>query len=387
MKRRRFLKIAGSSGIILSAGAVGSGIFISSRTPDAALRAWKSAGSQYDDPMRKALSFAILAPNPHNCQPWVVDLKSETEAVLTCDQQRLLPETDPYGRQIVIGLGCFLELFDLASRQIGYRAQITLFPDGESGEHLDTRPIAHMQLFEDSGIINDSLFLHVLNRRTNRNAYDTIQKIQGGTLREIIGAAGTNVITGGVTDGPLLHTLRTLTRDALRDEILDTPAFQESVDLMRIGRAEIEANPDGISMSGAFFETLNLLGVLTRENMADPQSRAFKVGLDMVDEQAFTAMGFVWINTLDNTRAPQVAAGRSYMRVALSVTSLGLSMQPMSQALQEYSAMESYYNQIHTMLSQHSGERIQMLARLGYSKEVQPSPRWALSTRIKHSDA
>ena len=68
------------------------------------------AGSQYTDPIRRALSFAILAPNPHNRQPWVVDLKSDTEAVLTCDLQRLLPATDPISRQIVIGLGCFLEL-------------------------------------------------------------------------------------------------------------------------------------------------------------------------------------------------------------------------------------------------------------------------------------
>jgi hypothetical protein len=34
-------------------------------------------------------------------------------------------------------------------------------------------------------------------------------------------------------------------------------------------------------------------------------------------------------------------------------------------------------------LTQGSGERVQMLARLGYADEVQPSPRWALSTSIR----
>ena len=56
--------------------------------------------------------------------------------------------------------------------------------------------------------------------------------------------------------------LRELTREALRDEILNPKAYQESVELMRIGRAEIETNPDGISLGGAFLEALNLVGVL-----------------------------------------------------------------------------------------------------------------------------
>lgn len=384
MNRRNFIRIAGSTGVIVAAGA-GIGTFIITRTPHAALQSWKTAGSQYTDPMRRALSYAILAPNPHNRQPWVVSLKSDTEAVLTCDLERLLPATDPFSRQIVIGLGCFLELFALAATHDRHHAQITLFPEGEPDERLNMRPIAHLKLIEDSQIVEDPLFAHTLNRHTNRNAYDTARSITQDALREIAVAAGTDTIAGSVGHGPQLQKLRTLTRDALRDEILDPHAFQESVDLMRIGRAEIETNPDGIYLGGAFLETLNLVGVLTREELTNPDSSAFQVGLDMVDEQALTAMGFVWINTLGNSRRQQIAAGRSYLRVALRVTSLGLAMQPMSQALQEYTAMQSHYEQIHAMLTQGGDERIQMLARLGYAEAVQPSPRWALSTRIKRS--
>ena len=152
---------------------------------------------------------------------------------------------------------------------------------------------------------------------------------------------------------------------------------------LRIGRAEIEANPDGISLGGAFLETLNLLGVLNRKELADPTSSAFQVGLDMVDDQALTAMGFVWINTRGNGRREQVSAGRNYLRVALRVTSLGLSMQPMSQALQEYPAMQPHFQKVHSMLTDDSGERVQMLARLGYSETIAASPRWPLDTRIR----
>lgn len=138
-------------------------------------------------------------------------------------------------------------------------------------------------------------------------------------------------------------------------------------------------------MGGAFLETLSLVGVLDRKQLADPNSSAFQVGLDMADDQALTSMGFVWINTRSNGRREQIAAGRSYLRIALRVTSLGLAMQPMSQALQEYPAMQPYYKKIHSMLTDGTEERVQMLARLGYAAKITPSPRWALSTRIRAS--
>ena len=66
---------------------------------------------------------------------------------------------------------------------------------------------------------------------------------------------------------------------------------------MRIGRAEIEPNPNGIYLGGAFLETLNLIVVLSREKLPDLQISAFRIGLDMADGQALTGMDFVWINT------------------------------------------------------------------------------------------
>ena len=137
----------------------------------------------------------------------------------------------------MIGLGCFVELFAIAASHLGYRADITLFPQGEPGERLDDRPIAHLRLVPDSGIDADPLFAHVLRRHTNRSAYDTTRSIDSDTLQAITAVADSDVTSSSVEGGPLRASLRDLTRAALRDEILDTEAFQESVDLMRIGRA------------------------------------------------------------------------------------------------------------------------------------------------------
>ncbi|MCP4010402.1 MAG: twin-arginine translocation pathway signal protein [Proteobacteria bacterium] len=383
MNKRKFLKIAGSTSVIVA--ATGIGVFLTTRTPSAALLPWKTAGSQYSDPMRRSLSYAILSPNPHNRQPWSVDLISETEAILFCDLERLLPQTDPFSRQITIGLGCFLELFSLAATHHGHRAEISLFPEGEPGEQLNAKPIAKLKLVADAQIAPAPLFLQTLSRHTNREPYDITKPVDQDILQEITSVAGTDVVAGGVGQGAKLQNLRKLTRVALLDEILDPKAFRESIDLMRIGRAEIEANPDGISLGGAFLETLSVVGMLNRKELADPDSSTFQIGLDMVDDQALTAMGFVWINTPGNSRHHQISAGRSYMRIALGVTSFGLTMQPMSQALQEYAAMKPHYEQVHQMLTRDGEERVQMLARIGYAKKTSPSPRWPLSTRIRQT--
>ena len=173
----------------------------------------------YSEPMRRALSYAILAPNPHNRQPWMVELKSDTEAVLTCDLNRLLPETDPCSRQIVIGLGCFLELFSIAATEHGYRADIRYFPDGEPGDELDQRPIAHLSLNKQEGLLGDPLFAHILNRHTNRNAYHTDKVIGDQVLRRLRDAAVNDVRVGTAKGRTRLNDLRTLTRDAMLAEV------------------------------------------------------------------------------------------------------------------------------------------------------------------------
>jgi hypothetical protein len=77
ISRRRTLAILGG-GFIAAAG-IGATTFVTTRRPTKALVPWQNAG-HYDDPRKNALSYAILAPNPHNLQPWMVDL-TDTDTV------------------------------------------------------------------------------------------------------------------------------------------------------------------------------------------------------------------------------------------------------------------------------------------------------------------
>ncbi|WP_322891848.1 MULTISPECIES: Acg family FMN-binding oxidoreductase [unclassified Yoonia] len=377
MNRRKFLALSGGGIILAATATVGT---IASRTPAAALAPWDRAGSLYDEPRMRALSYAILAPNPHNRQPWLVDLSQPDRVVLKVDTNRLLPDTDPFNRQITVGLGCFLELLVMAAAQDGFAVDLDVFPQGSDDLALDDRPVA-IATFRAGAGTPDPLFAHVMTRRSNKEPFDTTRPVAPDTIARIASAAihGSRV-TGDASEASIA-ALRQLTSDALIVEIETPHTFQESVDLFRIGKAEVEANPDGIDFSGPLFETLGAFGLMTREAMADPTTSMFAQGKAAVLANTETAMGHLWQATRGNTRADQIIAGRDWLRLNLAATAAGVGMQPLSQALQEFPEMAPHYEAAHQMLAQ-DGETLQMLCRLGYGPTIAPSPRWPLEAKL-----
>lgn len=377
LSRRKAIAIVGGGTILAAAGAMG---YVLTRTPQSALAPWATAGS-YDEIRRKALSFALLAPNPHNLQPWTVDLVGDDEVVLYADTGRLLPMTDPYSRQITIGLGCFLEVMRLAAAEAGYRVDVELFPDGEDERALNDRPVARAMFKADTGVGRDPLFSHVMERRSLKEPYDTTRTVSADALETLASSATSGTRFGGSVDPGDIEQFRALSREALRIEIETPRTYQESVDLFRIGHREIDANPDGIDFRGPLFESLRLFGLFTRETATDTTSSAYKAGLDAVYANADTAMGHIWLVTAGNTRRDQIAAGADWVRVNLAATGIGLGTQPLSQALQEYPEMAALHADIHKRLAPEGGT-VQMFARIGYGPKAEPSPRWPLEAKI-----
>jgi hypothetical protein len=381
--RRKFMAILGG-GVILAAGGIGAWATI--RDPASGRKPWETAkaldAGASGDPRVFALSHAILAPNPHNRQPWVAELSTPGEITLYFDTSRRLPETDPYDRQLTIGLGCFVELLSMAAAETGHRAEVRLFPEGEPQPLLDDRPVAHIRLIADSAVPRDPLFAQVFARHTNREAYDTARPVSARTL-DPIAAAARSARIAHATGTEQVGALRALSWEAMEIELRTYRTMKESVDLMRIGKAEIEANPDGISLGGPLNEGLELLGLMDRQAMLDPGSMVFAEGMKAQKVQFDTAMAFLWLATPGNARADQIAAGRDYVRMHLAVTEAGLALQPFSQALQEYEEMAGKYQEIRAVLEIGDNETLQMFVRLGYGPGIKPAPRWPLETRIR----
>ncbi len=378
MDRRKFIAVAGG-GVILGAGA-GAG-FVMGATPTKAIVPWQQAGTAYSEPRRKALSYAILAPNPHNRQPWLVDLSQENRIILKVDLNRLLPQTDPFSRQIIIGLGCFLEVLRLAGAQDGYRLKTQVFPQGSDPDFLDERPVAMIEFVEDATVKPDELFAQVLNRRSHKLPFDINRIISAGELEQVVQVAQSGLVVGASINEEYVAPLTELTEEALLVEIKTLRTHKESVDLFRIGKDEVEASPDGIALSGPLFEFLSVTGILSREAALDVNSRIYRESIRAVLANVQSAMGFVWIVSEGNSREEQIRAGIDWVRINLATTGFGIGVQPLSQPLQEYEEMAGLFERCKSLLAPNGGT-VQMLARLGYAQATGPTPRWQLDEKI-----
>lgn len=376
---RRFFLVSGASVAVLTAAGLGWGM---TRAPRLARQPWLEAEVGQDSPLLTALSYAVLAPNPHNMQPWRIHLLSETAFELYPNAERMLPHTDPPSRQLTIGFGCFLEVFRLAAAQLGRSVSWEFFPEGENADALDPdQPVARVNL-EEEGAEPDPLFSQVLARRTNRAVFDTERTLASDQLEALIEAAVTPVTTlGGTLEPGEVGELRDLTSRAWAIEWNTDATRRESIDVTRIGKAEINANPWGLSIAGPLMEALKHAGILTREAMDDPSSQAFADSERFYDAACQSAMGYLWMVTQTNSRTDQLLAGRAWVRAHLKATQLGLAFHPLSQALQEFEEMAGPYGEVHQRLAPEGGT-VQMLVRLGYAASPAPAPREALNTKI-----
>lgn len=378
MPSRRHMLIAGGAGLAL----VGTGaVWRVTRVPGTATRAWQPMPPLADVRL-DALRQAILAPNPHNRQPWLLTLVGDDIVDVRCDLDRRLPATDPYDRQILIGFGTFCELARIAASTRSHHVDITAFPDGMPGARLDGKVIARLRFAADAAVRPDPLAPLIFARRTTRQPFEP-RPVPSALLARFDALAAPGVAIGHTNAPDRLARIRAITVPAVRIEAETPRTWQESVDLMRIGADDINANPDGLSLAGPGVEALALLGVLDRTVLADQASTAFRQGLDEQLRIVGSLPSALWLTTPDNSRPSQFAAGGAWLRANLLATALGLKLHPNSQALQEFPEMAVRFRQLHHELGCEGGERVQMFGRIGYGPVVPPSPRWPIESHIR----
>jgi hypothetical protein len=378
MISRRSILVSGGAAILLT-GTIGWG---TTRAPTEARNPWRAAQDGFGDPLLDFLAYALLAPNPHNMQPWRIHRTGETSFIVYPNLDRLLPQTDPFSRQITIGFGCFLEMFHLAASQQGWRADITPFPNGSDPEQLHAdAPIASVRITRDQTIRPDPLFDQALNRRTNRAPYDLDRAVSDTQLASLANAARTPDRVGHTNAAPMLDQLRTLTSDAWRVEWEAAHTREESIEVMRFTKQQTNEDPWGLAIPSVAIETLHAAGVMTREKMREPGTMAYNGSLNGYIDACRATSAFLWLTTPTNDRLSQIETGRSWVRMHLKATELGLAFHPLSQALQEFPEMATYYQDAHAALAP-SGGTVQMLVRLGYAASPPEAPRESLQAKL-----
>ena len=377
MQRRNFIRVLGGGVILAAAGC-------SPAMPEDAIAAWRGPGNE-PDLRRWILGYAILAPHSHNLQSWLVDLSTPGQMRLYCDPQRLLPQTDPHARQILMSHGCFLELLDLAARERGQRAEIALFPEGPfDPARADARPVARVRLQPDAGVARDALFEQILARHTNREPYDLARPVPPAAWQAMADAAATEGLQFGHSDdAAALQTHRAIAREAWRIEMTTPAAVLESYHWARIGAAEVARHRDGLALLDPKVVWFDRLGLFDRTRAPAPDAYATTSQIAQFDRLMDATPAFLWMLSDDNARATQVRAGRAYVRAQLAATAHGVAMQPLQQALQEYPEQAQPHAQIRRLLGADGGTRtVQMWARVGHAPPVGPAPRRGVQAQL-----
>jgi hypothetical protein len=379
--RRRAITLVGGGLVWASTGLAAC----SSANPDISVQGWLPTPPE-TELRRYMLAHALLAPNPHNRQPWVADLRREGELSLVCDGQRLLPQTDPFGRQILIGCGAFIELAVMAAAQRGYSVQVALWPLGEPAAHVlpGGSVVARLVMQRSSSVAPDPLFPHITRRRTNKSAYDNQRQWPAALWEQVTAPARQlNLLTGQVVQADRLQQLRALMRSCFETEMSTARTWLETAHLLRVGPSEITQHRDGIALMAPMVRALTAVGLFDRFEVPVRGTRGFERVMQRWQPQE-TGSGYFWIATQGNSRQAQINTGRAYVRAHLQATAAGADMHPQSQALQEFAEVREAYTALPRVLGlDPATHTVQMLARVGYAAEpAGPTPRRALQDLI-----
>jgi hypothetical protein len=377
--RRAILSAAGATAVALALPALGG---CSSQ-----LRAvvWDGPRPQLDDERLRLLSYAVLAPNAHNTQPWLLDLRRPGEVDLYVDPTRLLPETDPPARQIHISHGTFLEVLDIAAREGGAAPAITLFPKGEYGpESLEDRPTATVRFEPAARAARDPLFSQITRRISNRRVYDAHRPLSADQIRALTQAPAQAAEGDGpsfvvVQDATMRAALTAMMGEAMAIEASARARNEETARWWRFDDAELAAKRDGFGLRNGgtsgfgrwFIESF----VLRRKSAGDPDGAFARGAVERARAQADSVSAVGLLVTRGNTRKDQLMAGRAYARVALTGTAQGVAMHPMTQSTEEYGDMAALKRRFLDACGVSPSQTLQMVVRLGFAAPHDHTPR------------
>lgn len=311
------------------------------------------------------VEWARLAQNAHNVQPRRVVLNPEryNGLLLYVDDRRLLPETAPPARQVTISMGTFLAVLEARAAQLGYRSDITLFPEGVYDRAtIGSLPVAHVRLSTD---------VHPTARYPEAGDIDALTtptvkyRIEPANLSPAVAAALSGysrpeIAIQVVSDPALVARLNELSIQAFEIEMRHEPTLMESYDLNRMNGRQRRRHPYGIAYTANFpARSLWLIDMVSTVAPQRPE-RYGEAGIRYFREALEQVTDYVLIRSSDNSRHTQIETGMVLQAFWMRLHSDGYMVLPNSQPLQEYPEMDQLSQTIHREYADH-GETLQMV--------------------------
>jgi hypothetical protein len=331
--------------------------------------------------LQEILPFAVAAPSPLNTQPWRVALPSSLRIEVFIEPTRLLRSLDPHCRQVMISLGALLENFAIAAQQAGFTTDIMYFPSGWPEPRLDVNaPVARIDLTPNKKVVRDPLFRHIMTRRTDRREYriKEIAPERFGILASSFDLGPAPISFGYTTHSGLKTEIAGYLVDAVKIEVSDHTRFAELMAWMRLSSKGRGCCRTGLTCSQLGLSAPSRLATrLVMKLLSTSKKDEFLkyTLISLAGKQAHSSAAFGWIASREDHRITQIRAGQVYERIHLSATSIGLSLQPMTQIIRDYEDIQDLRKTFSALLGIPETHTVQMFFRLGYSRPGPAVPR------------
>lgn len=280
--------------------------------------------------IRKIVEVAVNAPSGENVQPWKFRVKEDQLYVYN------IPERDqsPYNfmqRGSLVAHGALIENILIASSSLGFEANVDLFKDSKKED------LVAVISFIKSTPKEEPLFPYITKRSTNRKPYKKTP-LNAEQRQEILGSNNIGqakvLLTENKDDIKILSLVGSMNeRLVLENEVLHNFLFSH------INWTE-EENKEKVT--GFYIKTLEL---------PPPAQMAFKLfshwsilkklhklGVSKAiwkqNGKTYASSSAIGIIAMQGNRKEDfINAGRATQRIWLTITKLGLSLQPMTGTL------------------------------------------------------
>jgi nitroreductase len=255
------------------------------------------------------VQYAILAPSSHNTQPWKFQLQSGRITILP-DLSRRCPVVDPDEHHLYASLGCAAENLFLAAQAAGLAGHLSYDP-ARSSVALDVEPATPLR---------SALFEAIPRRQCSRTRYDGTP-LSSDALRLLADAArGDGVLVSFYTDAEKKEQIAEYVAAGNAAQFGDERWAREMKKWIRFNARDAVRTGDGLL--GAALGIPNVPRWLGECSMSVAVSAKSQNRKDIAHIQSSGAIAVVSSEADD--REHWIAAGRSYERLALQATALGL---------------------------------------------------------------
>jgi hypothetical protein len=314
-----------------------------------------------------SLNYAVLAPSILNTQPWrfrVMDRAMEVFA----DWSRLLPITDPHGRQMTISCGAALLNIRVALRAFSCHVATDLLPDKNSPELLARVTVSGVEQPSES---DQRLRDAIVSRRTNRG--ELLDRPLSPELLAALAAASSSEDT--ILEIATAPSAKDSVADLIvqaHENLLANPDYQREMGDW-IGDRIREVPP--VTLSGASIAGKTPTLPTQRELRIPTAASATRMfsrnpeALARLSRHLTAAPIIALVATRDDTQRSWMAAGQGLQRALLEATANGASASFLNAPIE----VPSLRPKLARIFGTESTP--QLLLRFGYGRELPPEPR------------